>query len=98
MGPSHDPGDTARPFGMNMLDAGTEDEKHFVVSNIIGLMYKLFDPNKTAIFAKWIFAAYFYQQKTLHDIAISAFQSGKKELALDIITADLSYAPYQAAA
>ncbi len=44
------------------------------------------------------FSAYFYQQKTLHDIAISAFQSGKKELALDIITADLSYAPYQAAA
>ena len=44
-----DPGDTARPFGMNMLDAGTEDEKHFVVSNIIGLMYKLFDPNKTGI-------------------------------------------------
>ncbi|MFH0937488.1 MAG: DUF87 domain-containing protein [Candidatus Daviesbacteria bacterium] len=44
-----DPGDTLRPFGMNMLDATTEDEKHFVVSNIIGLMYKLFDPNKTGI-------------------------------------------------
>jgi len=44
-----DPGDTQRPFGMNMLEATTEDEKHFVVANIIGLMYKLFDPNKTGI-------------------------------------------------
>lgn len=44
-----DPGDTQRPFGMNMLDAKTEDEKHFVVANILGLMYKLFDPNKTGI-------------------------------------------------
>lgn len=44
-----DPADTARPFGMNMLDATTEDEKHFVTANILGLMYKLFDPNKTGI-------------------------------------------------
>ncbi|MBI4040011.1 type IV secretory system conjugative DNA transfer family protein [Candidatus Daviesbacteria bacterium] len=44
-----DPSDTLRPFGMNMLDANSEDEKHFVVANIIGLMYKLFDPNKTGI-------------------------------------------------
>ncbi|KKS64437.1 MAG: hypothetical protein UV33_C0026G0009 [Candidatus Daviesbacteria bacterium GW2011_GWA1_42_6] len=34
---------------MNMLDATTEDEKHFVTANILGLMYKLFDPNKTGI-------------------------------------------------
>lgn len=44
-----DPGDTSRPFAMNMLDATTEDEKHFVTANILGLMYKLFDPNKTGI-------------------------------------------------
>lgn len=44
-----DPGDTERPFGMNMLEAASEDEKHFVVANIIGLMYKLYDPNKTGI-------------------------------------------------
>lgn len=43
------------------------------------------------------FSAYFYQQKTLHDIAISAVQRGKKEVALDIIAADLSYKPYLAA-
>jgi len=43
------PGDTLRPFGMNMLEAETEDEKHFVTANILGLMYKLFDPNKTGI-------------------------------------------------
>lgn len=44
------------------------------------------------------FLAYFYQQKTLHDIAISAFQRGKKEIALEIIAVDLSYKPYLAAA
>lgn len=44
-----DPSDTARPMGFNMLDASTEEQKHYVVSSIIGLMYKLFDPNKTGI-------------------------------------------------
>lgn len=32
-----------------MLEASTEQQKHFVVTGIIGLMYKLFDPNKTGI-------------------------------------------------
>ena len=36
-------------MGLNMLEASTEDEKHFVASSIIGLMYKLFDPYKTGI-------------------------------------------------
>ena len=44
-----DPSDTSRPFGLNMLEAYTEEQKHFVVASIIGLMYKLFDPNKTGI-------------------------------------------------
>ncbi|MBU1000063.1 DUF87 domain-containing protein [Patescibacteria group bacterium] len=44
-----DPSDTTRPFGLNMLEAYAEEQKHFVVASIIGLMYKLFDPNKTGI-------------------------------------------------
>jgi len=44
-----DPSDTKRPMGLNMLDAETEEQKHYVVTSIIGLMYKLFDPNKTGI-------------------------------------------------
>jgi hypothetical protein len=44
-----DPSDTDRPLGLNMLEADTEQEKHYVVSSIIGLMYKLYDPNKTGI-------------------------------------------------
>ncbi len=44
-----DPSDITRPFGLNMLEASTEQQKHFVVASIIGLMYKLFDPNKTGI-------------------------------------------------
>ena len=44
-----DPSDTQRPMGFNMLEATTEEQKHYVVTSIIGLMYKLFDPNKTGI-------------------------------------------------
>jgi hypothetical protein len=44
-----DPSDTERPMGFNMLEAQSEQQKHFVVNSIIGLMYKLFDPNKTGI-------------------------------------------------
>ncbi len=44
-----EPSDTDRPMGLNMLEAQTEDQKHYVVSSIIGLMYKLYDPNKTGI-------------------------------------------------
>ena len=44
-----DPSDITRPFGLNMLEAYTEEQKHLVVASIIGLMYKLFDPNKTGI-------------------------------------------------
>ena len=44
-----DPSDIDRPMGLNMLEANTESEKHYVVSSIVGLMYKLYDPNKTGI-------------------------------------------------
>ena len=44
-----DPSDTQRPMGLNMLEAQTEQEKHYIVSSIVGLMYKLYDPNKTGI-------------------------------------------------
>jgi len=43
------PNDTQRPIGMNLLEAKTEDEKHFAATSIINLMYKLFDPYKTGI-------------------------------------------------
>lgn len=44
-----DPSDMDRPFGMNMLEYQTEEQKHFVVESIIGLLYKLYDPNKQGI-------------------------------------------------
>lgn len=43
------PSDVERPLGMNLLEARTEDEKHFAATSIINLMYKLFDPYKTGI-------------------------------------------------
>ncbi len=44
-----DPSDTERPMGLNMLEAYTEEQKHYVVTSIVGLMYKLYDPMKTGI-------------------------------------------------
>ena len=43
------PADTERPMGINLLEAKTEDEKHFAATSIINMMYKLFDPYKTGI-------------------------------------------------
>ncbi|MCX6705820.1 MAG: type IV secretion system DNA-binding domain-containing protein [Candidatus Woesebacteria bacterium] len=43
------PADTQRPMGINLLEAKTEDEKHFAATSIINMMYKLFDPYKTGI-------------------------------------------------
>jgi len=43
------PGDTARPMGINLLDARNEDEQHFAATAVINMMYKLFDPYKTGI-------------------------------------------------
>ncbi len=44
-----EPSDEDRPMGLNMIEASTEQERHFVTASIIGLMYKLFDPHKTGI-------------------------------------------------
>jgi len=44
-----DPSDTTRPMGLNLLEAKTEDQKHFMTSAIINLMYKLYDPQRTGI-------------------------------------------------
>lgn len=44
-----DPSDYDRPIGLNMLEAYTEQQRHFVATHIIGLMYKLYDPHQTGI-------------------------------------------------
>ncbi len=44
-----DPSDTERPIGLNLLECRTEEEKHFITSAIINLMYKLYDPQRTGI-------------------------------------------------
>ena len=36
-------------MGLNMIEATTEQERHYVCSYIIGMMYKLYDPHKTGI-------------------------------------------------
>ncbi|MFZ6035435.1 MAG: type IV secretory system conjugative DNA transfer family protein [Patescibacteria group bacterium] len=44
-----DPSDTERPMGLNLLEAKNEDQKHFISTSIINLMYKLYDPQRTGI-------------------------------------------------
>lgn len=44
-----DPSDNERPMGLNLLEAYTEDQKHFITTAIINLMYKLYDPQRTGI-------------------------------------------------
>lgn len=43
------PSDLTRPMGLNIMEAETEEQMHFVASSIIGLMYKLYDPHHTGI-------------------------------------------------
>ncbi|MCL5091182.1 MAG: type IV secretion system DNA-binding domain-containing protein [Patescibacteria group bacterium] len=43
------PSDVEKPLGLNLIEVETEDQKHFISSAIINLMYKLFDPYKTGI-------------------------------------------------
>jgi len=44
-----DPSDIERPMGLNLLEARNEDQKHFITTSIINLMYKLYDPQRTGI-------------------------------------------------
>lgn len=43
------PSDGDRPMGLNLLEAKSEDQKHFAATAVINMMYKLFDPYKTGI-------------------------------------------------
>lgn len=44
-----DPSMTDRPMGFNVMECDTDEQKDFVTSSIINLMYKLYDPYKTGI-------------------------------------------------
>ncbi len=44
-----DPSVTDRPMGFNVMECEREEQKDFVTSSIINLMYKLYDPYKTGI-------------------------------------------------
>ena len=43
------PGDVERPLGFNVIDFYNEQEKHRIVNSFIGMMYKMFDPNRQGI-------------------------------------------------
>jgi len=44
-----DAGDLERPMGFNIMEAHSEEEKHFLVNSFIQLLYKLYDPNHQGI-------------------------------------------------
>lgn len=43
------PRDFERPMGLNLLEARSEEQQHFIASAIINMFYKLFDPYRTGI-------------------------------------------------
>ncbi len=53
-----DPGDLDRPFGLNMMEWESVEQKDFLVQELINIFYKLFDPNQTGIvgpqFEHWL--------------------------------------------
>lgn len=44
-----DPSDIERPFGLNMLEWKTVEQRDFLVQEAIQIFYKLFDPNQTGM-------------------------------------------------
>lgn len=53
-----DPSDTEYSFGLNLLEAADDEEKDFLVAQVIEIFYKLFDPEKIGIigpqFEHWL--------------------------------------------
>lgn len=53
-----DPSNLDFPFGINLLEYNNEQEKDFLVSQVIEIFYKLFDPEKTGVigpqFEHWL--------------------------------------------
>ena len=43
------PADSERPLGLNVIEHYDEQDKHRIVNSFIGLMYKMFDPNRQGI-------------------------------------------------
>jgi len=44
-----DAADADRPFGLNILEAESEEDKHMAINAFIALLYKLYDPNHQGI-------------------------------------------------
>lgn len=44
-----DVSDTQRPLGLNILEWQTEEQKNMLINAFIGLLYKLYDPNRQGI-------------------------------------------------
>lgn len=43
------PADTAYPMGLNIFEAETDDQKDFVIQEVINVLYKLYDPQRQGI-------------------------------------------------
>jgi len=43
------PGDTARPLGLNLFEFHSPEQKDFIIQESIGMLYKLYDPGHTGI-------------------------------------------------
>jgi hypothetical protein len=85
-----DPSDSQNPLGLNLLEANSERERNFLVSELIEIFYKLFDPNKEGIigpqFEHWLRNA---------ALTIMADPSGASLLEIPRLFTDKSFERYK---
>src|SRR3989338_128541 len=44
-----DPANLERPMGLNIMEAYSEEQRHYIVTSIIGFFFKIYDPHQTGI-------------------------------------------------
>lgn len=72
-----DAGDVERPIGLNILEADTIEERHLVINSFIGMLYKLYDPNKQGIMGPQL-------ERAIRNVMLTAMED-KESTLVDVL-------------
>ena len=61
------PADTEFPFGLNIMDVETIEQKNIIINSFIALLYKLYDPNRTGIMGPML-------ERTVRNVMLTAME------------------------
>jgi len=61
------PADTEFPFGLNIMDVETIEQKNIIINSFIALLYKLYDPNRTGIMGPML-------ERTIRNVMLTAME------------------------